>query len=121
MDLSLVEIIITSSNFVPFRTISIYVQALFNGSMNLNIPIKNLFGNAFMFLPMGIYLPYFIRRINKVSVFSFSMLLLLFIIEVIQLITRRGSFDVDDLILNMFGALIGFAIWKVDVVQRLLK
>ena len=120
-DLSLKEYIKWSSNIVPFRTITIYVIAIFDGSMNMDIPIKNLLGNTFIFLPMGVYIPYFIRKINKVTVFSISMVILLFIIEAIQLVTRRGSFDVDDLILNMFGALIGFSIWKMNSFQKLIN
>ncbi|WP_339214050.1 VanZ family protein [Ornithinibacillus sp. FSL M8-0202] len=80
-----------SSNFVPFKTIITYVKTIFDGSMNIDTPIKNLIGNAFMFLPMGIYLPYFFRKINKLSVFAFVMVILLFVIEVIQIVTRRGS------------------------------
>ncbi|MCM3396509.1 VanZ family protein [Oceanobacillus profundus] len=120
-DLSLLESVKFNSNFVPFKTISTYVQAIFDGSMNMNIPLKNLFGNLFMFLPMGIYLPFFINKINKVKIFTVLMFIVLLFIESIQLVTRRGSFDVDDLILNMLGALIGFGIWKAKVVQKLLK
>jgi glycopeptide antibiotics resistance protein len=118
-DLTLVEYIKSSSNFIPFKTISTYIKAFFDGSMNMDIPIKNLAGNLIMFLPMGIYLPYFIKRINKASGFSISMIILLFVIEVTQLVLRRGSFDIDDFILNMFGALIGFGIWKTKFVQKL--
>jgi glycopeptide antibiotics resistance protein len=121
VDLSLIDYIKSSSNFVPFKTISTYIKAIFEGSMNMDIPIKNLIGNFIMFLPMGIFLSYFIKRINKVSVFSISMIILLFVIEVIQLVTRRGSFDIDDFILNMFGALIGFGIWKTKFVERITK
>jgi len=120
-DLSLIEYIKSSSNFVPFKTISTYIQAIFDGSMNISIPIKNLVGNLFMFLPMGIFLPFFIVKINKVSIFTISMIILLFFIEAIQLVTRRGSFDIDDFILNTLGALIGFGIWKSKLVQKLLK
>lgn len=120
-DLSLIEYIKSSSNFVPFKTISSYIQSIFDGSMNISIPIKNLVGNLFMFLPMGIFLPFFIVKINKVSIFTISMIILLFFIEAIQLVTRRGSFDIDDFILNTLGALIGFGIWKSKLVQRLLK
>lgn len=120
-NLSMLEYIKHSSNIVPFRTIITYITAMFDGSMNIDIPIKNLFGNFIMFLPMGFYLPNFIKKINKVSVFIISMILLLFVIEVIQVVTRRGSFDIDDFILNMVGALIGFGIWKTKVVQKLLK
>lgn len=109
-DLSLIEYLRRSSNFVPFKTISIYIKAMFNGSLNISIPIKNLLGNLIMFLPMGIYLPYYIKKINKVGRFTFSMIILLFVIEVTQLVTRRGSFDIDDFILNIVGAWIGFII-----------
>jgi glycopeptide antibiotics resistance protein len=117
-DLSLIEYIKSSSNFVPFKTISTYIMAILDGSMNISIPIKNLLGNLIMFLPMGIYLPYFIKKINKVRTITISMILLLFVIEVIQAVTRRGSFDIDDFILNMVGALIGYGIWKTKIVQK---
>lgn len=111
-EMTLIDYIMLSSNFVPFKTISMYIQAIFYGNMNLDIPIKNLFGNLFMFLPMGLYLPYFIKRTKQVSVFSIVFLSILFLIEFTQLLIRRGSFDIDDFILNTIGALIGFTIWK---------
>lgn len=110
-----------SANFVPFKTISIYVNALFNGSMNINIPIKNLFGYLLIFLPMGIYLPFYVKRVNKLGVFIIVIFGMLLLIEIIQLVTRLGSFDVDNLILNMVGALIGYGIWKTKIVQKLLR
>ena len=118
-DLTMIEYIKNSSNFVPFKTINTYIRALLDGSMNIDIPIKNLFGNLIMFLPGGIYLPYYIRKINKISVFLISMSILLVVIEVVQVVTRRGSFDIDDFILNMLGALIGFGIWKTKVIQKI--
>ncbi|SFB08017.1 VanZ like family protein [Lentibacillus halodurans] len=120
-DLSLLETIRLNSNFVPFKTISTYIQAIFDGSMNADIPIKNLFGNLFMFLPMGIYLPFFINKANKLRMFTVLMILVLLFIETIQLVTRKGSFDIDDFILNIIGALIGFGIWRTKIVQRILK
>jgi glycopeptide antibiotics resistance protein len=120
-DLSLMEYINSSSNFVPFKTIGTYVAAIFDGSMNRDIPIKNLAGNLILFLPMGVYLPFFFRRLDRISLFSGSMIILLFALEAIQLVTMRGSFDIDDFILNMMGALIGFAIWKMPMVRKLLR
>ena len=120
-DFSLLESIKLNSNVVPFKTISIYIRAIFDGSMNMDIPIKNLFGNLFMFLPMGIYAPFFISKVNNVKRFIVLMIILLFVIESVQLITRRGSFDIDDFILNIIGAFIGFGIWRLTVVQKLLK
>ncbi len=120
-DVTLMEYMKSSSNFVPFQTINTYINAIFNGNINLDIAINNLVGNLILFLPMGIYLPYFFRRIKKASTFSIVMIILLIVIEVVQVVTRRGSFDIDDFILNMLGALIGFGIWKISFVQKLLK
>ncbi len=102
-----------SSNFVPLKTINGYVLAISNGSMNLIIPIKNLAGNVAAFLPMGIFLPYFIRRLNTLNSFAVTMTVIIISVEIIQLVTRRGSLDIDDFILNIIGALIGFGLWKM--------
>lgn len=120
-DISLIEYIRNSSNFVPFKTISTYIAAMFNGSLKTSIAIKNVFGNLIMFLPMGIYLPYYLKKIHRVGRFTVSMIILLFVIEATQLVTRKGSFDIDDFILNIVGALVGFGIWKTKIVQKLLK
>lgn len=111
---SLLEYIKHSSNIVPFSTIVLYIQAINDGTMNIDIPIRNLLGNFVLFLPMGIYLPFFFKKLNKIGSFTLSMIIILFIVEVVQLLTRRGSFDIDDFILNLLGALVGFAIWKAD-------
>ncbi|RWR05282.1 VanZ family protein [Siminovitchia fortis] len=118
-DLTMLEYIRYSSNIVPFKTINTYFKAMVDGSMNMDIPVKNLVGNFILFLPMGIYLPIFFRKINKAGIFFLSMMTMLFIVEVIQLVTRRGSFDIDDFILNILGALIGFGIMKTKTFQKL--
>ena len=116
----LLEYIKYSSNIVPFKTISAYINAIFYGSMNIDIPIKNLVGNFILFLPMGIYLPYLTIKMDKIATFSIAIIILVFIIEVVQLVTRIGSFDIDDFILNILGALIGFGIWKTKVIQNIM-
>lgn len=117
-DLTLIEYVKRSSNIVPFQTISTYITAIFDGSMNRDIPIKNLLGNLILFLPFGVYLPIFIRKANRVSVFFIIMVLMLVLVEFMQLVTRRGSFDIDDFLLNMLGALLGFSIWKSKFVEK---
>ncbi|UOQ84038.1 VanZ family protein [Gracilibacillus salinarum] len=106
------EYVKSSSNFVPFQTIEMYVDALMYGSMSITIPVINLGGNIIMFVPLGIALPFYSRKLAKLGVFSCAILLTLFVIESMQLISRRGSFDIDDFILNYIGGLIGLVIWK---------
>lgn len=118
-DLSLIQYIKQSSNFIPFKTISTYITAINDGRMNISIPLKNLVGNFILFLPMGMYLPFFLKKLNKPSIFLISMSALLLMIEILQLVTRRGSFDIDDFILNLLGTFIGFGIWNTKIVKKL--
>ncbi len=114
----LIDYMKQSSNLVPFKTINGYILAMTNESMNLIIPIKNLAGNVAAFLPMGIFLPYFIKKLNRLKSFTVTMIVMILSVEIIQLVTRRGSLDIDDFILNIIGALIGFGLWKVTTARK---
>ncbi|MBG9545589.1 VanZ family protein [Cytobacillus firmus] len=117
-DMPLIDYMKQSSNLVPFKTINGYILAMTNESMNLIIPIKNLAGNVAAFLPMGIFLPYFIKKLNRLKSFTVTMIVMILSVEIIQLVTRRGSLDIDDFILNIIGALIGFGLWKVTTARK---
>jgi len=118
--LSMSDYINYNSNVIPFKTISTYIQAMIDGSMNADIPIKNLLGNLILFLPMGIYLPYIFTGLSSIRNYILTITVILISVEIGQLILRRGSLDIDDFILNVFGAVIGFAIGKVKWIQHLL-
>lgn len=118
-EMPLLEYIKRSSNFVPFKTINAYIMAISNGSMNLIIPIKNLAGNKIAFLPMGLYLPFFLRKLTKFPAFAIAITVMILSVEIVQVITRRGSLDIDDFILNFIGAVMGFGIWKTANVLKL--
>lgn len=120
MDLSPIEYAMMHVNLIPFKTIGGYITAMTDGSMNWNIPLENLLGNFFMFLPMGLYLPFIRERIDSVKSFVFSLVPIFFVIELAQFLTRRGSFDIDDFILNLLGALLGYWIWRSSFVQKLV-
>ena len=92
-----------------------------DGSMNLNIPLENLFGTLFMFLPLGIYLPFFHKKIDSLKKCILSILPIFLVIEIAQFLTKRGAFDIDDLILNLAGAVIGYLIWNSNLVQGVLE
>lgn len=68
--------------------------------------------NAFMFTPFGFLLPLIwerYRRVPKIILCSFVFSLL---IELGQLFNRRVT-DVDDLMMNVLGAVIGYFIWVI--------
>lgn len=80
---------------------------------------SNIFGNVIGFLPWGFILPIIFRRMDRVFLIFLSGFLLSLIVEVIQLISKVGCFDVDDLILNTLGAVLGYVFFVIcDHIRR---
>ena len=109
-------------NIIPFNTIFSYLERLYNSTINTNIVVTNLLGNLLMFVPMGMALPVlFNKKFNKLWKIIVFIIVLVIIIEIAQFITFTGSADIDDLILNTIGAIIGYEIVRIKPVRKLLK
>lgn len=66
------------------------------------------FGNIVWFVPLGFYLS-FVKKASVLKALLFGFLLSLFI-ETTQYILGTGISEIDDLILNTFGSLVGWGI-----------
>lgn len=98
-------------NLIPFQEIQRYL--LYSETLGILAVLNNLAGNVIGFLPFGAILPVlnrFVRSFWKVLLLSFEFSAL---IEVTQLITKVGSFDVDDIILNTVGGTLGYVIFAI--------
>lgn len=95
-----------TANFIPFKTIRMYIKY----ADRLN-SFENLAGNIFAFVPFGILFP--LKRKKKSGLMDVlaNALVLVLGIEVFQLFSAFGAFDVDDIILNCFGAVLGYGIY----------
>jgi glycopeptide antibiotics resistance protein len=109
------------TNFNPFETIRLYINAIKYDYIGMEIPLSNLVGNAMLFMPMAVFLPCLFRPMRKLWVFALTMLLMLVAVEALQLLLACGSCDVDDALLNLSGTLIVFGILKLPFLQRLLQ
>lgn len=96
---------LSGANFKLFRTIKLYVRHWDNKGIN---SFGNLVGNIIAFIPLGYMLP----RLHKIfeNLFLCMATALLFIlgIELFQLFSAFGIFDVDDILLNGLGTFIGY-------------
>lgn len=70
----------------------------------------NLFGNVIIFVPFGIFLPMASRYRSFFST-MFASFGLSLCVEVFQFVTKVGSFDVDDLLLNTIGGILGHILY----------
>ena len=92
-----------SNNFIPFREITRY-------TFGSRLFIKNIIGNMLMFIPYGFFVAYY----SKIDDWKHSFCLVLIaslVIESTQLAIGR-VFDVDDIILNVVGGMVGYFIYK---------
>ena len=104
-------------NLHPFREIRRFW--VYREKLGLFAVICNLAGNVAGFIPFGMILPVIWRKTDSffrimLLVFEFSLC-----VEIIQLVWKVGSFDVDDLILNTLGSVIGYLLFSLcNVVRR---
>src|SRR5205085_1758774 len=71
--------------------------------------IQNLLGNIILFMPPGFLLPLLYRPISWKGVLGIAVVSSL-CIETLQRVLRAGIFDVDDILLNTLGALLGYLV-----------
>ncbi|MCH5274749.1 MAG: VanZ family protein [Lachnospiraceae bacterium] len=98
------------ANFVWFRTIKMYVHYWGYKSVN---SFGNLVGNILVFIPLGYMLPRLSRAFQNILICLGTGLLVVLAIELFQLLTAFGSFDVDDILLNELGILLGYLFYKM--------
>lgn len=98
-------------NLKPFAEIQRYLNNIPRiGCFNV---ILNLAGNVVCFMPLGFVLPIITNRNwGGVRVTIMTFLASLFV-EVLQLVSKLGSCDVDDLILNTFGGILGYLLFII--------
>ncbi len=93
-------------NLVPFQEIKRFW--IYREVVGAKAAFLNIGGNIIGFCPFGFFLPILSKEFrNGVKTVCMGFCLSLSV-ECIQLIFRVGSFDVDDIILNTTGALLGF-------------
>jgi len=92
----------STNNFIPFKEILRY-------NVTSRLFLKNVIGNMIMFLPFGFFISYYLE--NKKPYLTVILTLIASIaIETVQLAIGR-VFDVDDIILNICGGLLGYLIY----------
>ncbi len=75
--------------------------------------VLNLGGNVAGFIPFGIMIPFLSKKRRNFFLVTILTLEFSLLIEVTQLITKAGSFDVDDLLLNTLGGSIGYIVFVI--------
>lgn len=102
-----VSFIFGDANLVPFKTILEYLS----GEPNRGVTVRNLLGNIIVLIPFGFQFAAMYQKLK------WSRALLIGIVaggvlEILQVIFKSGIFDVDDIVLNAFGVVLGYVLYK---------
>jgi glycopeptide antibiotics resistance protein len=98
-------------NLVPLQTVSLYFD--FDNGLSMISRLVNLLGNVVVFIPFGFLLPLAMTCAIawvRISLFAVPCILIL---ECLQMLLHVGSFDIDDLLLNMLGVWTGYGLFRV--------
>jgi len=95
-----------NTNLIPLLNI------FYSAQINARVVIRNIIGNVLAFIPMSIFTLYLFSIQNKNILFAFTNISIIFCVEFLQFVTRRGVFDIDDIIFNLIGVLLGYVIYK---------
>lgn len=95
-------------NKIPFHTIRIYLKH----ASNVQYLWINVIGNIVMFIPWGFGLPLLWEKYQSAFKVAFMSLMLPILIEFFQLFVGR-SVDVDDVILNFIGGVLGGLLYLI--------
>ena len=90
------------------------ISGLLHGTVKITnwAELRNIILNILLFIPFGYLLPVHLPRLCWWQVILLGLAFSL-TIELLQLITKLGYADVDDLINNTLGAAIGFLCYKL--------
>lgn len=119
LGLSFYEYFLRFSNFIPLKTVFIYIKSYVFGFQS--IAITNLLGNFLLLLPMGMALPCLFQKLDRFWKTTLCVLIMVVAVEFLQGLLRMGSIDIDDVIFNVVGAMLGYGIIKLPFINKLLK
>lgn len=96
---------ISSYNLMPFKE-------MFRYELGTTLFYKNIVGNLLIFVPFGLFTAYYLKT-KRVGLILTLSLISSVTIEFAQRLIIGRVFDVDDIILNVVGAIIGYFVYVI--------
>ena len=95
-------------NFIPLKSVYVLFTTPVISARIIIRFLVNFIGNIVLFVPWGVLLPTCFKKLQSFKHFAALTLVALILVESIQIFSMLGSFDVEDILLNMIGACVGF-------------
>ncbi|HET7658191.1 MAG TPA: VanZ family protein [Bacillales bacterium] len=99
-----------SANLDLFKSIRLMVD-----SGNFQLFFDNVVGNILLFLPFGFLLTLLIKKLRNLFLMFAVAIVTSFSIEIAQYEFANRIFDIDDIFLNVVGAMVGWMAVKLVI------
>lgn len=107
-----------STNLVPFATVRLFINGYSNGKLTLFACLENIIGNFIAFMPLPFFTVCLFKRFNKWYSVFIAVLLSVLLVELLQFIFLTGASDIDDVILNVSGAMAFYGLLKIKCISK---
>lgn len=98
----------TSYNLIPFKTIT----DIMIGNYSNYYQIINLLGNLIIYMPFAYFFPRIFFKNNRKKSYIILFTLIILVIELSQYLFHYGTFDIDDIILNVSGYFLAYLVFR---------
>lgn len=105
-------------SLIPFKSTRGLLYSYSRGWIDYKAPLVNIAGNFVLCMPFAFFLPLLLKKQRKFIIFLPTVFVISLLVESIQLATKRGFCDIDDLILNVFGACVFFGFLHINPVRN---
>ncbi|WP_188208254.1 VanZ family protein [Alkalibacillus aidingensis] len=106
-----------SHNLIPFETIVTYLLNI--DHYPFAVWSSYIFGDILLFMPLGMLLPLLLSQVKQLRQVIMIAASLSLPIEIIQVLMGIGLFSVDQIILHIIGAMVGFL--SIRIVKRIME
>ncbi len=85
--------------------------------------LKNIIGNILLFMPLGFLMPLVSKKGKSFLIIGIIGFLTSMVIELLQYFVAHRIFDIDDILLNALGALVGYGAYHFVLIiyQKIIK
>ncbi len=98
-------------NLIPLQEIRRFL--VYRRVLGYRVVLENLLGNIVGFIPYGFILPLIYKSKRKLWIITLLTMEFSLMIELTQLVLKVGSCDVDDVILNTLGGMLGYGLFSI--------
>ena len=108
-------------NLIPFSSLTRVIKGFALGKVRAATLVINVFGNLFLYSPFAFFMPAVSPSMRKLDSFLPFMVFLVIFVELAQGMFGIGSFETDDIILGIGGALIVYSVFNNGYLKEFFK